>query len=82
MSLLESLRLQLKTTDEIYRLVDNNQNSVAPGTPLQNSEQVEMMTVATEANADFKDTANMKYFSGSNYSALRVGTNGLKKSVL
>lgn len=72
-------QVAVKTTDEIYRLVDNNQNSVAPGTPLQNSEQVEMMTVATEANADFKDTANMKYFSGSNYSALRVGTNGLKK---
>lgn len=72
-------QVAIKTTDEIYRLVDGTQTAVAPGTPLKNSDQVDMMTVATEGNADFKDPSDMKYFSATNYSALKVGTNGLKK---
>lgn len=71
-------QVAIKTTDEIYRLVDNNQNAVAANTPLRNSDQVEIMEVATDFNSDFKNNGN-RYYSGANYSSLKIGTNGLKK---
>lgn len=72
-------QVAIKSNDEIYRLVDKNQNAVAPNSPLLDSDEREIMLPISDDVADFKDSSNIRYFSAANYTHMNIGTNGLKK---
>jgi hypothetical protein len=67
----------IKTNDQIFKLVDNGQvNIAASKLPLTDSNNINIFNSST-TTFDFKDT--LKYYSGTNYTQLNLGTNTLKK---
>jgi hypothetical protein len=73
-------QVAIKTTDDISRIVDENQAAAPPNTPLLDSEKRPLMLQVTDTLADFRDSSTGKrYYSGINYTGLNLGNNGLKK---
>jgi hypothetical protein len=69
----------IKTNDQIFKLVNDSQQGIAasklPLTDSNNSNNIEIFKPNT--TFDFQDT--YKYYSGTNYTQLNLGTNTLKK---
>lgn len=73
-------QVAIKSTDEVYRLVDENQTAVAAGSPLEDSQGREIMQAVTvDTDADFKDGTSKRYYSAANYTKMNIGSNGMKK---
>ena len=70
------------TNNQVYQLVDDNQNdNAASRIPLKDSENKAMLLPVSGSNpADFTDTSN-SYFSAANYSALNMVLSGSKNSM-
>jgi hypothetical protein len=72
-------QVAIKTDDQVFKIVDDTQTSyLGPGNPLTTSSGQPISLPVTAGTADFE--ANGKYYySGTNYTQLNVGNNGLKK---
>ena len=76
-------QVAIKTTSDIYQLVDNSQND-NPGAnlPLTDSEGRLMMKAVIDPDFDFRDGLSKKYYSASNYDKMNMTStnrNELKK---
>ncbi|MGE3609742.1 MAG: hypothetical protein AB7I27_09180 [Bacteriovoracaceae bacterium] len=67
-------QVAIKTNDDIYKLVDDNQATPATNDPLDNS--IKDVGVVGE---DFTDSSGKRYFSAASYSKFEMGTGQLRK---
>lgn len=73
-------QVAIKTNDDIYKLVDDNQNAYG-GTPrpLTDSQDRQVFLPVATAGEDFTDSASKRYYSGTSYSKMNMPNNSLKK---
>jgi hypothetical protein len=68
-------QVAIKTNDEIFKLVDDNQADVS-GSKLPLDHSIVDIATSTE---DFKDASNIRYYSAASYTKFDISTSGLKK---
>jgi hypothetical protein len=78
-------QVAIKTDDQVYRLVDENQAASAssgPGNPLvveKNNTLEQVQLASTISNSDFIDDNSKRYYSAANYTQMNLPANGMKK---
>jgi hypothetical protein len=73
-------QVAIKTNDEIYKLVDDNQNAYGGDRrPLTDSLDRQIFLSVNVAGEDFRDSSSTRYYSAASYTKLNMGNNDLKK---
>lgn len=72
-------QVAIKTNDQVFKLVDDNQNFIAPGAPLTDTDGKAIMLPSSVANADFQDSSGL-YYSAANYTQMNM-TSGSKNTL-
>lgn len=71
-------QVAISTNDEIFQLVDDNQQAAALFTPLKDSVGP-LVIGSNSSNADFIDPLSKRYYSAANSTGMNLGSNSLKK---
>lgn len=75
-------QVAIKTSDQIYKLVDDNQNSIAAEHPLTDSDGQRILLPPVTPFGDFSDfidSDGKRYYSAANYAQMNMPANSLKK---
>lgn len=81
-------QVAVKTDDQVFRLVNENQAALGAGNPLvveRNSTLIPMFLSSQPSNpaipstVDFVDEAARRYYSAANYTQMNIANNGMKR---
>lgn len=72
-------QVAIKTNDEVFKLVNDNQEAYAGKAPLTDTDGRQILLPVSNATADFSLAANQRYYSAANYTQMNMPNNTLKK---